>query len=177
MKMSDFLARLEDVRGPRETDGHFEARCPHCGKLGFLDITVLRMHGKSYIFPHCYGGCVPTQIYEAMGLTFEDLILDPEETEDAAEMVKIKSPCNVHQAWRGLWADQLRAGALEICDKASDIVGDLAGNIELRVSIVLRTRSSDAINWPEIEITRRIVSPEMNKVMKMEGGGDVSRTD
>lgn len=87
-------------------------------------------------------------------------------------MVKIK------EAWRrGLWADQLKAGAQEIIDKAPDIVGDLSGNIELRVSIVLRSRIADAINWPEIEITRRIVSPEMNKVIKMEGGGDVSRTD
>ena len=55
--------------------------------------------------------------------------------------------------------EQLRAVAMEISDRAEEIVGNVQGNIEMKVSIVIRT-DDERIWWPEIQVDRRIVSHE-----------------
>lgn len=61
------------------------------------------------------------------------------------------------------WAEQLRAGALEVAEKADQIVGDLTGNIEICVGIHLQT-NTELITFPEITIERRLISTEARKV-------------
>ena len=61
------------------------------------------------------------------------------------------------------WAEQLRAGALEIAEKAEDIIGDLTGNAEIFVGIRL-TSDNEAFAYPTIEIQRVLHSHEMWKV-------------
>jgi len=59
-----------------------------------------------------------------------------------------------------MWADQLRAGALEIADKAETIVSDLDLNLEMSVIIHL-SPGNGQIKAPTIEIRREIFSKPM----------------
>ena len=74
------------------------------------------------------------------------------------------------------WAEQLRAGALEVAENAEKIVGELDRNMELTVSIHLFT-NTDEINWPYISIHRKIGSAPMNKAMRDYYKRDNEQTD
>lgn len=54
------------------------------------------------------------------------------------------------------WVAQLRAAATQVADQAEAIVGDLEGNVELKVSIILKT-DTEEIHWPRLTIEREIV--------------------
>lgn len=62
------------------------------------------------------------------------------------------------------WADQLRAGALQIAEQAETIVGDLDLNMYMDVTIHLSSRDA-TIAFPSIEIRREIASKPMNEVI------------
>lgn len=57
---------------------------------------------------------------------------------------------------RKSWVAQLRAAATQVADQAEAIVGDLSGNMELKVSIILKT-ATDEINFPRLTIVRDII--------------------
>ena len=63
-----------------------------------------------------------------------------------------------------MWADQLRAGALQIADQAETIVGDLEQNCTMSVTIHLSAGNGESF-WPSIEIRREIASKPMNEAM------------
>lgn len=58
------------------------------------------------------------------------------------------------------WADQLRAGALQIAEQAETIVGDLELNRKLNVTISLGP-GDGTMECPVIEIRREILSRPM----------------
>lgn len=58
------------------------------------------------------------------------------------------------------WADQLRAGALQIAEQAEMIVGDLELNRKLNVTICLGP-GDGTMECPVIEIRREILSRPM----------------
>lgn len=64
--------------------------------------------------------------------------------------------------FRKQWAEMLRAGALEIAEKADAIVGDLPLNIALSVEI----RLGQSGEFPTILIMRELASRPMNEVLK-----------
>lgn len=68
------------------------------------------------------------------------------------------------ELFRKRWADQLRAGALEVAAHADDIIGNLENNVSLTVSINLET-NKDEIVWPKLTIERTIFSNAMIKKM------------
>ena len=57
---------------------------------------------------------------------------------------------------RKSWAAQLRAAAAQVADQAEAIVGDLSGNVELKVSIILKA-ATEEINFPRLTIEREII--------------------
>ena len=59
-----------------------------------------------------------------------------------------------------MWADQLRAGALQIADQAEKIVGELDLNRRLSVTIRL-SPGNGQMEAPTIEIYREIASKPM----------------
>lgn len=63
------------------------------------------------------------------------------------------------------WADQLRAGALDVAENAEKIVGELERNVDLTVSIHLFC-DTEEINWPYITIHRKLSSAPMNKAKR-----------
>lgn len=64
--------------------------------------------------------------------------------------------------FRKQWAEMLRAGALDIAEKAEAIVGDLPLNIALSVEI----RLGQSGEFPTILVMREIASGPMNEVLK-----------
>ena len=59
-----------------------------------------------------------------------------------------------------MWTDQLRAGAQYVADEAESIVGDL--ELNQTMSVVINLSPGDGrMEFPDIEIHRRIVSREM----------------
>lgn len=71
MTAEEFLGRLESVR----SRGHarWSARCPaHADRSPSLSICQER----SKILVHCFSGCTPQEIVEALGLTMADLFTD-----------------------------------------------------------------------------------------------------
>ena len=54
------------------------------------------------------------------------------------------------------WTEQLREAAQQVADQAEDIVGNLQGNISLRVIITVRT-DTEKFGWPKLEIEREII--------------------
>ena len=64
-----------------------------------------------------------------------------------------------------MWADQLRAGALEIADKAEAIVSDIDRNLEMSVTIRL-TPGNGTMKIPTIEIHRDFFSKPMFDAFK-----------
>lgn len=63
-----------------------------------------------------------------------------------------------------MWADQLRAGALQIAEQAETIVGDMDMNLTMDVTIHLSSGNGQSF-WPSIEIRREIASKPMNEVL------------
>ena len=63
-----------------------------------------------------------------------------------------------------LWADQLRAGALQIAKQAEEIIGDLDLNRDLSVTIRL-SPGDGTMKAPVIEIYREIFSKPMFDVI------------
>ena len=63
-----------------------------------------------------------------------------------------------------LWAEQLRAGALQIADQAEKIVGELDMNRQLSVTIRL-SPGNGQMEAPTIEIYREILSKPMLDVL------------
>ena len=63
-----------------------------------------------------------------------------------------------------MWADQLRAGALQIADQAETIVGELDLNCTMSVTIHLSAGNGQSF-FPSIEIRREIASKAMNDVL------------
>lgn len=63
-----------------------------------------------------------------------------------------------------LWAEQLRAGALQIADQAEKIVGELDMNRQLSVTIRL-SPGNGKMEAPTIEIYREILSKPMLDVL------------
>lgn len=75
MTTQALLARLEGVRsrGPRK----WVARCPaHDDRSPSLSVSEV----ENKILAHCFGGCEPKTIVEAMGLTLADLFADTPES-------------------------------------------------------------------------------------------------
>lgn len=71
-----------------------------------------------------------------------------------------------------MWADQLRAGALEIADKAEAIVSDIDRNLEMSVTIRL-TPGNGTMKIPTIEIHREFFSKPMFDAFKRNSKKDV----
>ena len=66
--------------------------------------------------------------------------------------------------FQSMWAEQLRAGALQIADQAEKIVGELDLNRQLSVTIRL-SPGNGQMEAPTIEIYREILSKPMLDVL------------
>lgn len=67
MELNEILSRLEGVRG---SGGQYTARCPaHDDRHNSLAVA----QGTKGIVLHCYAGCEPETVADAMGLEMKDL--------------------------------------------------------------------------------------------------------
>ncbi|MBL0420237.1 hypothetical protein JI739_07765 [Ramlibacter sp. AW1] len=105
------LGRLEKPR--QRQPGQWSARCPaHADKGPSLSI---RETSDGVVLLHCFAGCLPYEVTEAMGLDLPDLF--PERDRRPATAPK--------KLARLLTAGQ----ALELLDAESNLVAVVAGNI------------------------------------------------
>ena len=79
MDLTTFLGRLKHVKGPNAS-GNYTACCPgHDDKTASLGITLKEgREGKLKIMLRCYAGCETQHVLDCMGLTFNDLVVDPD---------------------------------------------------------------------------------------------------
>jgi len=69
MSIESLLSRLENVR--RTGEGRWVARCPaHCDRHPSLSVREL---ADGRLLLHCFGGCSPDAVLNAIGLSFADL--------------------------------------------------------------------------------------------------------
>lgn len=83
MQLDDFLIRLEGVKpaGP----GRYMACCPvHNDTNPSLSVTVKDVKGTEKILLKCFAGCRTEDILEELGLTPQDLIVNPTAQQDFA---------------------------------------------------------------------------------------------
>lgn len=83
MQLDDFLIRLEGVKpaGP----GRYMACCPvHNDTNPSLSVTVKDVKGTEKILLKCFAGCRTEDILEELGLTHQDLIVNPTAQQDFA---------------------------------------------------------------------------------------------
>lgn len=83
MQLDDFLIRLEGVKpaGP----GKYMACCPvHNDTNPSLSVTVKDVKGTEKILLKCFAGCRTEDILEELGLTPQDLIVNPTAQQDFA---------------------------------------------------------------------------------------------
>lgn len=83
MQLDDFLIRLEGVKpaGP----GRYMACCPvHNDTNPSLSVTVKDVKGTEKILLKCFAGCRTEDILEELGLTLQDLIVNPTAQQDFA---------------------------------------------------------------------------------------------
>ena len=62
-------------------------------------------------------------------------------------------------------AAMLRAGCLDLAERAEEIVGAVDLHQELRVTIAIGSKSGE-ITWPSVEIEHRVLSRPMIDAMK-----------
>lgn len=83
MQLDDFLIRLEGVK-PAEP-GRYMACCPvHNDTNPSLSVTVKDVKGTEKILLKCFAGCRTEDILEELGLTPQDLIVNPTAQQDFA---------------------------------------------------------------------------------------------
>lgn len=83
MQLDDFLSRLDGVKpaGP----GKYMACCPvHNDTNPSLSVTVKDVKGTEKILLKCFAGCRTEDILEELGLTPQDLIVNPTAQQDFA---------------------------------------------------------------------------------------------
>ncbi len=83
MQLDDFLSRLDGVKpaGP----GRYMACCPvHNDTNPSLSVTVKDVKGTEKILLKCFAGCRTEDILEELGLTPQDLIVNPTAQQDFA---------------------------------------------------------------------------------------------
>ncbi|MBQ1790166.1 MAG: hypothetical protein II008_08315, partial [Oscillospiraceae bacterium] len=72
---------LKHVSGP-DANGEYTACCPaHEDSTPSMSITCRRSQkdSKERIYVHCHRGCESSQVAAALGLSMQDLIIDPDE--------------------------------------------------------------------------------------------------
>ena len=80
MDLKQLLNMLQSVSGPNSS-GEYAARCPaHDDHTPTLTVTVKpgRNDGKERIMLNCHKGCTQQAIVDALGITFKDLIVNPD---------------------------------------------------------------------------------------------------
>ena len=80
MELQQVLNMLQSVSGPNGS-GEFTAKCPaHQDKTASLTLTQKQSakDGKTKIYLCCHAGCTTAAVLGALGITAQDLIVDPD---------------------------------------------------------------------------------------------------
>ena len=76
--LAETLARLCDEPYPEKTAGQWRARCPNHQGHSNTSLHLTPDETDTQVLLHCFGGCTPEQVVQAMGLHLSDLYVTRE---------------------------------------------------------------------------------------------------